>query len=159
MAKRRNEIAMTDEDVKAFLEEGQKPGQALEVASIGPDGYPHQVAMWYTLLDGKIAFTTYAKAQKVLNLQRNPKISCMLEAGDTYPQLRGLVIEGDAEIIDDPEIVYEVLKRSSANHVEGNPMHEATDEQKRKVASKRVVIKVNPANVYSWDHRKLGGVY
>ena len=159
MAKRRNQIAMTSEEAEAFLQECSKPGHSLEVASIGPNGYPHQVAMWYTLIDGKIHFTSYAKAQKVLNLQRNPKISCMVEKGDMYAELRGLVIEGEAEIIDDPETVFRVLKESSANHAEGNPMHAAPDEQKRKVASKRVAIKVNPVNVFSWDHRKLGGTY
>ena len=159
MAKKRNAIAMTDEEAAAFLEECSQPGHSLEVASTGASGYPHQVAMWYALMDGKIHFTSYAKAQKVLNLQRNPKISCMLEKGDTYGELRGLVIEGDAEIIDDPETVFQVLKASSANHAAGNPMHDSPDEQKRKVASKRVVIKVNPVNVFSWDHRKLGGTY
>ena len=144
MAKRRNEIAMTPEEAETFLQECSKPGHSLEVASIGPSGYPHQVAMWYTLIDGKIHFTSYAKAQKVLNLQRNPKISCMVEKGDRYA---------------DPETVFRVLKESSANHADGNPMHAAPDEQKRKVASKRVAIKVNPVNVFSWDHRKLGGSY
>src|SRR5437870_12703585 len=96
MPKRRNQIEMTDEEQDAFLREGH----TLQVASIGPHGYPHQVAMWYALIDGKVHFTTYARSQKVQNLRRNPKLSIMLEAGEPYNELRGLVIEGDAEIIE-----------------------------------------------------------
>ena len=93
MPKRRNQIAMTEEEMQAFLREGH----TLEVASIGPDGYPHQVAMWYALIDGKIHFTTYARSQKVFSQRRNPRMSVMLETGTRYDELRGMVIEGDVE--------------------------------------------------------------
>ena len=110
MPKRRNQIAMTDEEMQAFL----RKGHTLEVASIGPDGYPHQVAMWYALLDGTIHFTTYARSQKVLNLRRNPKMSVMLETGTAYNELRGAVIEGNADIIEgDIELAARVAMMAS----------------------------------------------
>ena len=116
--------------------------------------------MWYALLDGEIAFGTYAKSQKVLNLRRDPRITVMIETGVEYNEVRGLVIEGQAEIIDgnaDP---------CRARPECGRGRHQPTDlptgempEQALKAASKRSVIVVHPTSVYSWDHRKLGGVY
>lgn len=155
MPKRRNTIAMTDEEQQAFLREGH----TLQVASIGPDGYPHQVAMWYALIDGKVHFTTYAKSQKVLNLQRNPRVSVMLETGKPYNELRGLVIEGDADIIEgDTALAARVAAMSSSRRPAEEPTAPPTEQTLRAVA-KRAVIRVNPVKVYSWDHRKLGGVY
>ena len=155
MPKRRNQIAMTDEEMQAFLREGH----TLEVASIGPDGYPHQVAMWYALLDGTIHFTTYAQSQKVLNLRRNPKMSVMLETGTRYDELRGMVIEGDADIIeDDIELAAQVATMSASRRPAELPAGPPSEQTRRAVA-KRVVIRVNPVRVYSWDHRKLGGTY
>jgi PPOX class probable F420-dependent enzyme len=155
MPKRRNQIALTEEEQAAFLREGH----TLEVASIGPDGYPHQVAMWYALIDGKIHFTTYSKSQKVLNLRRNPKISVMLEAGVKYNELRGMVIEGDADIIEgDVQLAARVAMMSGSRHPDVEPAGPPSEQTLRTVA-KRVVVRVNPVNVYSWDHTKLGGVY
>jgi PPOX class probable F420-dependent enzyme len=155
MPKRRNQIAMTDEEQAAFLREGH----TLQVASIGPRGYPHQVAMWYALIDGKVHFTTYARSQKVENLRRDPKMSVMLEAGEPYNELRGLVIEGDAAIIEgDMDLAARVAMMSGSRRPGEEPSRPPSEQTLRTVA-KRVVIRVDPVRVYSWDHRKLGGTY
>ena len=155
MPKRRNQIAMTEAEQAAFLREGH----TLQVASIGPHGYPHQVAMWYALIDGKVHFTTYARSQKVQNLRRNPKLSVMLEAGELYHELRGLVIEGDAEIIEgDVELAARVAAMSGSRRPAEPPSGPPSEQTLRAVA-KRVVVRVHPVRVYSWDHRKLGGTY
>jgi PPOX class probable F420-dependent enzyme len=155
MPKRRNQIEMTPDEQDAFLREGR----TLQVASVGPHGYPHQVAMWYALIDGKVHFTTYEKSQKVQNLRRNPKISVMLEAGTPYNELRGLVIEGDAAIIEgDTDLAARVAMMSGSRRPAEPPAGPPSEQTLRTVA-KRVVVRVDPVRVYSWDHRKLGGVY
>jgi PPOX class probable F420-dependent enzyme len=154
MPSRRGLIALTQQEQDDFL----KDSWTLQVASIGPKGYPHLVAMWYVVDDGKIVFTTFRKSQKVLNLQRNAKISAMLEAGKVYNELRGLVIEGHAEIVDDTAYTARVMAKVGEKY-NGIPAPMETPEAAMKVASKRVVIRINPDNIYSWDHTKLGGVY
>jgi nitroimidazol reductase NimA-like FMN-containing flavoprotein (pyridoxamine 5'-phosphate oxidase superfamily) len=155
MPKRRSQISMTEEEQEAYLREGH----TLQVASIGVGGYPHQVAMWYALVDGKIHFTTYAKSQKVLNLRRNPKISVMLESGEKYNELRGMVIEGTADVIEgDVALAARVAAMGSSRRPAEEPPGPPSEQTLRAVA-KRAVIRVNPVNIYSWDHRKLGGVY
>jgi PPOX class probable F420-dependent enzyme len=155
MPKRRNQITMTDAEQAAFLREGR----TLQVASIGPHGYPHQAAMWYALIDGLVHFTTYARSQKVQNLRRNPRISVMLEAGTLYEELRGLVIEGDAEIIEgDVELAARVMQMSGSRRPAELPAGPPAEQTLRAVA-KRAVVRVLPRRVYSWDHRKLGGRY
>ena len=94
MPSRRGAIALTDQEQEAFL----KDSWTLQVASNGHKGFPHLVAMWYVIIDGKIHFTTFGKSQKIMNLRRDPKITCMLEAGKGYSELRGLVIEGNADV-------------------------------------------------------------
>ena len=105
MPSRRNMIEMTHEETKEFVE----TGWTLQVASIGSNGWPHLVAMWYGIIDEKIHFTTYAKAQKVLNLKRDPRITVMLESGTEYSKIKGLVIEGNADVVEnDPDLVMAV---------------------------------------------------
>ena len=154
MPSRRGAIALTDSETEQFLADGW----TLQVASNGNSGFPHLVAMWYVVIDGKIHFTTFAKSQKVLNLRRNPKITCMLESGKGYAELKGLVIEGEAELLSDNAFTAQVMARVGAKY-NGIPAPTETPEAALKVASKRVVVKVNPVDIYSWDHSKLGGRY
>lgn len=156
MAGRRSQIEMTEEEQREFLAKGY----TLQVASNGPRGAPHLAAMWYSLdAAGLIQFTTFTKSQKIVNLQRDPHISCMLEDGKAYSELRGLVIEGTAELtIGDVEATLAVMRRSPEKYPTG-PNTQQSDESARRVAAKRCVVKVRPDKIYSWDHSKLGGVY
>ena len=154
MPSRRGAISLTDAEQEQFLNDGW----TLQVASNGHKGFPHLVAMWYVVIDGKIHFTTFAKSQKILNLRRDPKITCMLEAGKGYAELKGLVIEGEAELLEDIPFTAKVMGLVGAKY-NGIPAPTETPEAALKVASKRVIVKVNPIDVYSWDHSKLGGRY
>lgn len=145
-------IVMTDDEVAALLQECR----TATIATIGPTGHPHLVAMWYGLVDGKVYFETKAKSQKVVNLRRNPIISCSIETGETYDQLRGLTMEGTATLIEDTTAdeywaagisVYERYQGPYSDEV--RPFVEV-------MMNKRVVVRVDPARVRSWDHRKLG---
>src|SRR5258707_14419616 len=102
--KRRDLIRMPDEEVRAFLEEGR----TLQVATIGRDGFPHLVAMWYVLIDGEVAFWTYARSQKVVNLRRDSRLACLVEAGGRYDEPRGGQIKGHGGVYDDPTGVQRV---------------------------------------------------
>jgi PPOX class probable F420-dependent enzyme len=148
---RRDQIKMTESEVEAFLEEQR----TMSIATIGRDGRPHVVAMWFAFLDGVPSFWTFAKSQKVLNLRRDARITCMVEAGDTYDQLRGVELVARAEIIEDIEEV----QRFGIAEFERYQVTEALMPQVRLMANKRVVVKIHTERVVSWDHRKLGGGY
>jgi PPOX class probable F420-dependent enzyme len=151
---RRDQIKMTEAEVAAFLEEQR----TMAVATIGKDGRPHVVAMWYAFLDGVPSFWTFAKSQKVVNLRRDPRITCMVEAGDTYDQLRGVELAARAEIVEDEA---EVVRFGVAEfeRYQGIEVSEAVLPQVQRMANKRVVVKIHTDRVVSWDHRKLGGAY
>ena len=104
MAKQRDRVQMTGAEVAAMLAGNRK----VQLATINPDGYPHLVTMYYALVDGKIAFWTYRTSQKALNLARDPRISCLVETGDAYFDLRGVQIQGTVETITDPDAVYQI---------------------------------------------------
>jgi PPOX class probable F420-dependent enzyme len=153
MPSRRDAIKMTDEEIRAFLEAGRD----LQVASINADGTPHLVTMWYGMLDGEVAFWTYAKSQKVLNLRRDPRLSVLVATGDRYEQLQGVSIVGRAEIVDDPG---EVLRYGEVVYQRyWGPLDDTVREGVRAMGSKRVVVRVKPEKILSWDHSKLGGAY
>lgn len=133
-----------------------RDGHTMILTTIGKDGYPHSVAMWYVLLDGCICFSTYAKAQKTVNAARSPKVACVLEDGRTYDSLRGLMIRGDAVVDPDAElngqVQFDLFKKYVAEPgAEVPPEMEATIRQRGR---KRVVIKVTPVKTVSWDHGK-----
>lgn len=153
MPKQRSAIAMTDDEQAEYLEKGY----TLQVASNGPGGYPHLVAMFYAVIDGKVCFHTYPKSQKVVNLKRDPKITVMLESGKAYNELRGLVIQGQAEVIADPAVTGQVLMATSKKYF-GMPasVTELPDAMKS-TAEKRVTVRITPTEIYSWDHAKMGG--
>lgn len=154
---RRDQIRMTDEEIRSFLE-GSK---TISIVSLAPDGYPHPMPMWFVLEpDGAIRMTTYARSQKVKNLERDPRVSLMAEAGTEYAELRGVVFYGQAELIDDTEQVIDTLMAAAGQEKPSDPEQEkAIREGMRSNASKRVLIRVKPDRIVSWDHRKLGGVY
>ncbi|HEX6029837.1 MAG TPA: pyridoxamine 5'-phosphate oxidase family protein [Tepidiformaceae bacterium] len=154
MPSRRASIALTPEEREQFLADGW----TLQVASLGPKGFPHLVAMWYVMVDGDIHFTTFRKSQKVLNLRRDPKLTVMLESGKLYAELKGLVIEGEAEVVEDPQYTAKVMAQVGQKY-NGIPAPTETPEAALAVASKRVTIRVRPVDEYSWDHSKLGGRY
>jgi PPOX class probable F420-dependent enzyme len=140
---------MTAAEVENFLQEQR----SLSLATLNPDGSIHLVAMYYLLFEGAVTFTSKARAQKILNLRRNPTITVMSEAGDSYFELRGVQIQGRAEIIDDPDRLFEV-GRLRYERDNGAYTPEARDKIQL-AARKRVAVKVHPVKIVSWDHRKL----
>jgi len=144
---------MSDDEISAFLEAGRD----LQVASINADGTPHLVTMWYAMQDGEIAFWTYGKSQKILNLRRDPRLSVLVATGEVYEQLKGVSIQGQAEIVDDPD---DVLRYGEAVYERyWGPLNDTVREGVRAMGAKRVVIVVKPDKILSWDHSKLGGSY
>ena len=150
---RRDLIRMSDEEIHTFLEEQRR----LQVATIAHDGWPHLVAMWYTLIDGEVVFWTYAKSQKAVNLRRDDRLTCLVEAGERYDELRGVQIKGHAVMSDDRETVQRAGEAIWERYT--GPLNENTRPMVVAQAAKRVVIFVKPVEIVSWDHRKLGGGY
>src|SRR5580693_2571874 len=97
-------IKMSDAEIEAFLHERH----AMSMATIGPGGRIQVVAMWYGFLDGDIAFETKAKSQKVLNIRRDPRMTVMVEDGESYEELRGVELSGTASIIEDPDELWKI---------------------------------------------------
>jgi PPOX class probable F420-dependent enzyme len=153
----RDRIRMSDAEIHAFLGRNK----TLIICSIGPDGVPHPMPMWFAMDDdGSIRMTTFRKSQKVKNIQRDPRVSLLSEDGEEYFELRGVVLYGEAEIIDDIDFVKETMVRISGGQA---PVDPAAAEGMKAViggtAAKRVGLRIRPDRIVSWDHRKLGGSY
>lgn len=146
----RKQIEMSDEEVSAYLEQSRT---AVMVTN-GPSGHPHAVAMWFSVLDGAIWFETKAKSQKATNLRRDPRITVLIEDGETYDSLRGVSFEGTAQIVEDADALWrvgvDVWERYTGPY---------TDECKPLVEfmlHNRIAVRVEVTRTRSWDHRKLG---
>jgi PPOX class probable F420-dependent enzyme len=144
---------MNDEEIRAFLEEQR----TLQVATIDHDGWPHLIAMWYVLIDDQVVFWTYAKSQKIVNLRRDDRLTCLVETGERYDELRGVQIKGRAIISDDRETVQRIGEAIWERYT--GPLNDTTRQMVTAQAAKRVVISVKSVEIVSWDHRKLGGSY
>jgi nitroimidazol reductase NimA-like FMN-containing flavoprotein (pyridoxamine 5'-phosphate oxidase superfamily) len=153
MPSRRSTITMSDEEIVQYLEE-QK---VLNVATIGPSGHPHVVAMWYVVLDGKPAFWTFGKSQKIMNIRRDPKITGLVESGDAYNELRGVELVGTARLIEDYESIRDLGIRVSTKY-SGAPSDAALPFIEKQ-AQKRIGVVIDVESVVSWDHTKLAGAY
>jgi len=151
--KQRDQVAMSAEQTAAFLLGGRK----VQLATNGQDGFPHLVTMYYVMNRGQITFWTYRKSQKALNLDRDPRISCLVEDGDEYFDLRGVLVQGTARRIDDHEEIAAIGRRITS--VIGGAMAGADPDVLTQyvehAARKRYGYRVEPTKIISWDHAKL----
>jgi PPOX class probable F420-dependent enzyme len=147
--KQRDRVAMSAEEIADFLAASRK----LQLATINSDGTPHLVAMYYVMLGGRIAVWTYHASQKARNLARDPRLTCLVESGTEYFDLRGVQVAGLARLVEDPAGVLEI-GRGVAGGMAGMP-GDAVEDYVVHAARKRVGFIVEPSRIVSWDHSKL----
>jgi PPOX class probable F420-dependent enzyme len=156
MPSRRDQIKLTEAEQVELID----TERIVVVSSIGPRGWPHVMPLWYVPRDGEIWVWTYAKSQKVRNLERDPRATLLIETGTEYNELRGVQIEAEAELISDLEPVVEFAKELTIRYSDGIESVEGDAAAGLQAqAPKRVAIHFHPRRVASWDHSKLGGVY
>lgn len=147
----RGKIVMTDDEIVQFVERSR----TATMATVLPNGRPHLVAMWYAVLDGEIWFETKAKSQKAVNLRRDPTITVMIEDGLTYNTLRGVSIDGTAEIVDaDADLLHRVGVSVWERYT--GPYTEDMKPYVDQMMNNRIAVRVVPSRLRSWDHGKLG---
>ena len=157
MPKQRDRVTMSPDEVGQLLASCRK----VQLATLSPDGWPHLVTMYYTLVDGRIAFWTYRTSQKALNLTRDSRISCLVETGEAYFDLRGVLVQGVVETITDPDEVYKVglaigdVVGGGRAGSDASLPGDAINEYVANAARKRYAYIVEPRRVISWDHTKL----
>jgi PPOX class probable F420-dependent enzyme len=149
MANERSRVAMSPDAVDDLLAGASK----LHLATINPDGSPHLVTMFYAMHDGRVAFWTYRASQKARNLARDPRVTCLVEDGADYFELRGVQVNGTVEIITEPAGVVGIGRLIAARLP--NVGAEILEEYVAHAARKRNAYLVTPVRVTSWDHRRL----
>ncbi|HEX7994531.1 MAG TPA: pyridoxamine 5'-phosphate oxidase family protein [Streptosporangiaceae bacterium] len=163
--KQRDRVAMTAQEAADFLAAGRK----VQLATNGQDGFPHLVTMYYVMTGAQITFWTYRRSQKALNLDRDPRISCLVEDGEEYFDLRGVLVQGVVRRIEDPQEIAAIGRQitavvgtaststaSTGTAAEG-PGADALTQYVEHAARKRWGYLVEPDRVISWDHSKLIG--
>ena len=151
---RRDIIRMTEAEVESYLTSGRD----LQVASINADGTPHLVTMWFALVDGDLCFWTYGRSQKIVNLQRDPRVTVLVADGDVYEQLRGVSVAGIATVIEDRDEVNAIGEAVFEKY--WMPItDEAVREGVHAMGAKRLGVRISLDKVVSWDHSKLEGAY
>jgi nitroimidazol reductase NimA-like FMN-containing flavoprotein (pyridoxamine 5'-phosphate oxidase superfamily) len=148
---------MKPPEIRSLLESGRK----LQVATLGPDGSPHLTTLWYLMYQNLITFRSFTKSQRIVNLRRDARLTVLVEEGDSYDTLRGVMVKGYAQLIDDRATVLEAYGRVAAKY-EGGGTSAALDPDALEMlfgryADKNSVVMVQPLEIVSWDHRKLGG--
>jgi PPOX class probable F420-dependent enzyme len=142
---------MTPDEIRRFLGEEKK----LQVATVNPDGSPHLTTLFYVLDGDRIAFWTYASSQKIKNLERDPRISCLVEDGEDYFELRGVSITGRAELVREEDRIREIGTAVASRMVNGADLGEIGAAEVERQVRKRVGVLVTPTRVASWDHSKM----
>jgi PPOX class probable F420-dependent enzyme len=147
----RAQIRLSDDEATALL----NGSRTLHVATINTDGSVHLVPMWFAVVDGAPVFWTYTRSQKIKNLERDPRITVMVEAGEQYNELRGVQIRGRAKLSVDKDAVIDIGERLYTRYF--GPLDEAAREGVAYSARKRTRVSVEAQKVVSWDHSRLGG--
>lgn len=158
----RKDLSMTEAELLEFLGEGQK---SLQVASNDPDCYPHLVPMWFVVEDGRIVFRSFSKSQKILNLRRDPNLTVLVEEGTGYTELRGAMVKGEANLVDDADYCLDLYVALANRYAflagvePGATPEEEVREYFAGFAAKQTAVIVEPVEIVSWDYRKLSGGY
>ncbi|MGI8585268.1 MAG: pyridoxamine 5'-phosphate oxidase family protein [Thermoleophilaceae bacterium] len=154
MPSRREQIEMSDDELRAFLAERK----IVSCATVGPRGRPHLVPLWYVPDGVELRGWTYAKSQKAKNLERDPHATLQVEDGVAYHELRGAMLECDVELEQDHNRVagYGV---ALFERYTGGELDAETRGTVEKQAPKRVGLTFRPTRIVTWDHSKLGGGY
>jgi PPOX class probable F420-dependent enzyme len=147
----RDAVKLTDEELEEFLTSNMK----VQVATNGPDGQPHLTTLFYVMVDGQMFFWTYGKSQKILNLRRDPRITCLVEDGTDYFELRGATIFGKARLIEDYDQLVDLGGRVATVMANGEDLGDFGAQIVAQQARKRVGVIVEPDKIASWDHRKM----
>jgi PPOX class probable F420-dependent enzyme len=156
VSSRRDQIKLSDEEQRDLIDSER----IVVLSTIGPRGWPHVMPLWYVPREGEIWIWTYAKSQKVKNLERDPRATLLIETGVEYGELRGIQIEAEAEIVRDIDQIVGYAKEMTIRYSEGISSVEGdAAEGLRAQAPKRVAIHFHPRRIATWDHRKLGGIY
>ena len=156
MPSRRDQIKLSEEQQRELVDSER----IAVISSLGPRGWPHVMPLWYVPRDGEIWIWTYAKSQKVKNLERDPRATLLIETGSEYTELRGVQIEAEAELIRDLDRIVDYAKEMTIRYSDGIESVEGDAAAGlRAQAPKRVAIHFHPERVASWDHGKLRGVY
>ena len=150
---RRDQIRMTPDEVAAYLD-GR---HTMNVATLNHDGSIHLVAMWYAMDGPHPVFWTYRKAQKVKNIERDPRVTCLVETGDVYEELKGVELVGRGEIVTDRDEVMSLGEKVAERYT--GPVTDETRPFLQAVGEKRYAVRVRVERTVSWDHSKLGGTY
>jgi len=148
--KQRDIIRMTDDEVTEFL----TGRHSAAMSTLAADGSIHSVAMWYGFIGDVMAVETKSRAQKVLNLRRDPRITMLIEDGEYYEELRGVSITGTAEITEDTDELWELGVSVFDRYMGGYTEEMAPFVEV--MLHKRVAVKIVPTKIVTWDHRKLG---
>ncbi len=158
--KQRDQVAMSPDEAAAFLAAGRK----VQLATNGQDGFPHLVTMYYVMTGAQVTFWTYRRSQKALNLERDPRISCLVEDGDEYFDLRGVLVQGVAHRIEDPDEIARIGRQitavvgpAPASTALAGAGSDAVTQYVEHAARKRWAYRVEPGRIRSWDHSKLTG--
>lgn len=161
MPNRRSHIAMSGPEVTDFL----KTSKTAVLTSLGDDGWPHSVAMWFVVVDsgGDLGMWTYRKSQKVKNVERDPRVAFLTETGEAYNELRGVLVRGEVEVVHDFEKVRSIGRALNDRYVVPSAPEAGSDPQILaeidRQAHKRVGLLLSLEKVASWDHRKLAGLH
>ena len=153
---RRDQITLSEDELAELL----VSERVAVVSSLGPRGWPHSMPLWFVAREGEIWIWTYAKSQKVRNLERDPRATLLIETGHDYGELRGAMIEAEAVLHRDLETVLGFAEELTLRYAEGLSSIEGDAKAGLEAqAPKRVAIQFKPLRTSSWDHRKLGGTY
>jgi PPOX class probable F420-dependent enzyme len=151
VASGRDAVRLTEDELEDFLGSNMK----VQVATNGPDGHPHLTTLFYVLVDGQLFFWTYGKSQKIANLRRDPRLTCLVEDGEDYFELRGATISGKARLVEDYDQLVDLGGRVATVMAGGADLGELGDQIVAQQARKRVGVLVDPEKIASWDHRKM----
>jgi PPOX class probable F420-dependent enzyme len=153
---RRDQIKLSEAEQRQLIDSER----IAVVGSFGPRGWPHLMPLWYVPRDGEVWIYTYAKSQKVRNLERDPRATVLIETGHEYAELRGVMIEAEAEIQRAIDDVFPLAEELTLRYADGiDSLQGDAREALKAQAAKRVAVRLRALRTATWDHSKLGGTY
>jgi PPOX class probable F420-dependent enzyme len=133
---------LTDARIQGFL----ATKEVVVLSTVQRSGAPLAMPMWFLHTLEALYMISVDGLQKVRNLRRDPRVCVAAESGQRGAAIRGVVIQGYIEFVDDPEQRRPIIERLLQKY---DP-DLARLWGGRAMPSNRVLFRIMPEKVRSW---------
>ena len=155
MARIADSLRMTEAEIDALMREQGR----IRIATVGPGSDINLTPMTFGWAGGRVYI--FGRGQKVANLRRNPTATVLVDVGDAWRELKGVMMRGRGRVLEDAaaeaadpylaDAQLNIGAKSGLKDEQGGVRPHAVSASGR---SRRWIV-FEPERIVSWNNERL----